>query len=170
MKKISSDDYCQNFVRKNNYPLYLLHFFIPRPIRQDALALMALHIELITIPEKARDPSMIMIRLKWWHDGVMALLDNRDYFESPLLDALTHALNSSSFDRKNIEDYFSRFEARLQGQPTDTEELFYAMLVSLIPQQYCKNRFAQLLQYHDRLPSDTSLRALRLWLSHITHR
>lgn len=164
MNKISSHDYCRNFVREADYPLYLLHFFMPHSVRRDAMSLMALHCELNTIPQKARDPSMIMIRLKWWYDGVMALVGNLTRSESPVFDALKPAIQNQNLNEADFEAYFTQFEKHFKGEETDTEEALYLLLGNMIHNKNDKNRFSKVLQKHDQLDPQCHFRAFRLWL------
>ena len=170
MNKISSHDYVRNFTRLNDYNLYLVHFFMPVVSRQNALTLMALHCELKTIPVKARDPSMIIIRLKWWYDNVMMLFNDKDHTDSPVLEALAPIIKNKLIDKKDFENYFERFEAFFRNQETDVDAFLYYMLDKLIVNKDAKSRFSDMLQYHDSLPPETQFRALRLWLRKIRFR
>lgn len=166
MNKISSPEYCRNFVRSKNYDLYLLHFFLPRDRRPLAIALMALHCELLFIPQKANDPMMKLIRLKWWHDEVMRLFEEQDSNRpSPILEMLAaQQLHRDDGFRQCLSSYFQSFQDFINGQESDTTAALYDLLCYLISNPKTKNRFIALLQYHDDMDEGVKLRAMRLWL------
>lgn len=170
MKKISSREFCRNYVRDKNYNLYLLHFFMPAGIRDDALSLMALHTELKSIPEKARDPSMMIIRLKWWYDNVQLILNNQPCADSPVLETIAATLGNHQIPKSMFADYFTRFQNSIGGQASDTDAALYNFLDRLLFDKALKDRFSKLLQYNDQLADDCAFRALRLWFSDRRHR
>jgi len=157
MNKISSQDYCKNFVRENNYNLYLLHFFVPRVNRRNILALMALHTELRMIPKKVHDPMMRIIRLKWWEDEIEKIQNKKPYSDSPILQEL--ALNTIEW-----EEYFIRLDQSLRGEDSDVDEYFYKIMFSTLPNQHSQKKFTKKLVLHDQLSDNTGFRAVRLWL------
>ena len=159
MNKISSADYVRNFSRDNDYNLYLVHFFMPIDVRYDALALMALHAELKTIPVKARDPSMIVIRLKWWYDNAIGIFDGQNHADSPVLDQLQSVIKKHDLTKHDFETYFNAFT----DQTADQDAELYVLLDKLINNKKDKKRFSKILQHHDRLAPDVPFRALRLW-------
>jgi len=152
MQKISSEQYVRNFVRDSDYNLYLLHFFAPRRERAYTLALMALHCELRDIPKKATDPTMMLIRLQWWRDEI----DKGDnHADSPILNELP---------KLDYDGYFNRIDQSMRGQDVDIEELFYALLTSVIKNKKQRDKFTKKLMHHDQLDDTQKFRALRLWL------
>ena len=156
MNKISSIDYCRNFVRKENYNLYLLHFFVSRKYREKIIPLMALHTELLTIPQKASDPTMRLIRLQWWRDEIKKMQGGKTHADSPILDLLSQNLD--------YEDYLNRFDSSLRGEDIDIEEALYTLFGNILKNEKEKNKLSKKLFIHDNLPEHTKFRALRLWL------
>ncbi len=153
--------YTRDYVRAENYNLYLLHFFAPRKNRFDILALMALHTELHAIPKKVIDPMMRVIRLKWWMDEIEKIQAGKPYADSPVLEALSKTLTAHKI---NLDDYFDRFGQSLRGEQSDIDEAFYALLTSIIKDKKLEAKFIKKLMHHDQLEDKTSFRELRLWL------
>jgi phytoene/squalene synthetase len=155
--------YCRDYVRGENYNLYLLHFFAPCENRFDILALMALHTELHAIPQKVIDPMMRVIRLKWWMDEIDKIQAGKPYADSPVLEALSKTLTAHKI---NFDDYFDRFGQSLRGEQSDIDEAFYGLLTSVIHDEKSKSRskFIKKLMHHDRLEDTKLFRALRMWL------
>ena len=125
---------------------------------------MALHCELNGITEKAQDKTMQIIRLKWWYDNVMALIDGKRHDESPVLNNLSSLARQNLFSHKDLEEYFMQFEHRLNGDSDNADLLLYELLSRLIPDKKNKERFSRLVTYHQNLAPDAHCRALRLWL------
>jgi hypothetical protein len=145
MNKISSEEFCRNFVRRENYNLYL--------------AMMALHTELLQIPQKATDPTMRLIRLQWWRDEIEKLTHNKPHADSPILDEIKHInLNIS-------KDYLDVFDNFCRGNAVDINEPLYDLFGKIIQSEKDINRFSKKLFAHDNLPPETKFRAARLWLS-----
>ena len=151
-------DYCRNFVRGNDYNLYLLHFFTPVSCRDHILSLMALHTELHMIPQKVADPMMRIIRLKWWQDEIEKIRAGDPFADSPILDGLSQCDILPSMD-----DYFDRFGQSMRGDTTDIDEVFYKIMASVIDNEKSRNRFVKKLMHHDQLEDKQAFRALRLW-------
>jgi phytoene/squalene synthetase len=159
MQKISSAQFCHEFVRRENYDLYLLHFFVPRDKRRAILAAMALHTEIRSIPTKVQDPMMRMIRLKWWMDEIEKIMNGQACADSPILEEIT-----TLSPYPNFNDYFTRFDKSFRGEDADIDEAFYSTLGTIIGTSKSKNRFSKKLVLHDTLPEGTNFRAFRLWL------
>lgn len=151
MQKISSEQYLRHYVRGEDYNLYLLHFFVPRESRTAILALMGLHSELTSIPHKATDPTMRLIRLQWWRDEIA----KDSHADSPILNSLP---------KLDYEDFINRFDQSLRGEDVDIDETFYALMTSAITSQKQKDKFTKRLMLHDQLEETAIFRAMRLWL------
>lgn len=161
MKKISSQDYCRNFVREEDYNLYLLHFFVPRQKRQSILAVMALHTELNSIPKKVQDPMMRIIRLKWWHDEIKKIMKDKPHSDSPILDEITSCCDKDI----SWDEYFKRFEQSMRGEQSDIGEALYDIFGKIIGDKKVVHKFSKRLARHDEMDDDVLFRALRLWLT-----
>lgn len=158
MNKISSKEFCRNFVRTENYDLYLLHFFAPRDKRRGILCLTALHTELFHIPQKANDPTMRLIRLQWWRDEIKKIINGTPHADSPILDEL------QNIKRISFEKYLDVFDDFYRGNAVDIDEPLYDLFGKIIDNEKATNRFSKKLFTHDNLPPDTKFRAIRLWL------
>ena len=170
MNKISSHIYCRQLAHDNYYNLYLVHFFMPRHTRKDALSLIALHCELCTITKKAQDPAMAIIRLKWWYDNVSSIIASTNFSNSPVLECLEYTIKKNELKQTDFEIYFKSFEGFFSGSNADPDENLYLLLDRLITDKIQKNRFSRILQIHDKLPQNAPFRAFQLWLSYISHR
>jgi hypothetical protein len=151
MDKIASHEYCRNFVRQQDYHLYLLHFFAPKKKRRTILGLMALHCELKLIPLKTVEPHMRYIRLQWWQDEIEKIMDNAPTAESPILQEITLCKKS----RQSINHYFDSFET--DAHEDRLFEVFYDVLDH-------DESFFKKVAHHRKLGATPQLRALRLWL------
>lgn len=160
MNKISSHDFCRDYVRKENYNLYLLNFFAPRDKRQNILAIMALHTELKLIPQKTLDPTLRLIRLQWWHNEIQKISNGQPCSNSPILDELKQL----HIPNQGFDNYWARFTQSFQGQDSDIDESLYALFGHVINDKRANNRFSKKLFLHDNLPGDTIFRAFRLWI------
>jgi len=154
-----SHNYCCDDVRRNDYNLYLLHFFMPRQNRRNALALMAMHVELNAIAMKSTDPMIRLIRLKWWGDEVEKITSGNPHADSPVLDEVETILSCSTL---KFDNYFDQFEKSFRDELCDVDEAFYDILTSLIHNEKAKSKFIKKLMLHDQLGDDVSLRAFRL--------
>jgi hypothetical protein len=122
MNKISSADYCKNFVREARYDLYLLHFFIERRIRRRALSLMALHCELLSIPRKAIDPHMISLRLSWWYDQIIGIINGEKKPNGPILEELHLSLQITPIKKDDFEAYFDVIAANILMDESEVKD------------------------------------------------
>jgi hypothetical protein len=178
MNKISSHDFCRDFVRNENYNLYLLHFFAPRNKRNAILAIMALHTELRFIPQKVQDVTLRLIRLQWWRDEIQKIYDDQPHANSPILDELANSffgLTKESNQNEQdplikskgdalIKDYLTRFTQSFQGHDADIDESLYALFGHVINDPRANNHFSKKLFLYDNLPDHTIFRAFRLWI------
>ncbi len=172
----SNEQYLRNYVRNTDYNLYLLHFFAPRPHRLKILALMGLHCELRSIPQKVQDPMMMLIRLQWWRDEIEKMINNEMHVDSPILNTLSSSdLFRGSSQRKKdspnkswnddlFEDYLNRFDQSMRGEKVDIDEAFYTLMTNIIDNEAAKKRFIKKLMHHDDLEDKKPFRATRLWL------
>jgi phytoene/squalene synthetase len=158
MNKISSEEFCRNFVRRENYNLYLLQFFAPRTKRHGIIAMMALHTELLQIPQKAADPTMRLIRLQWWRDEIEKMQNKKPHADSPILDELQNV--KAIF----FEKYLNIFDEFCRGEAVDLDEPLYGLFGKIINDEKATNRCSKKLFTHDNLPPETKFRAIRLWL------
>lgn len=158
MNKISSEEFCRNFVRTENYNLYLLSFFAPRDKRRAIITIMALHTELLQIPQKANDPTMRLIRLQWWRDEIEKMQNKKPHADSPILDELQNVKTIS------FENYLNIFDEFCRGNAVDIDEPLYDFFGKIIDNETATNRFSKKLFTHDNLPPETKFRAIRLWL------
>lgn len=160
MNKISSQDYCRNFVRDANYNLYLLHFFVPREKRRAILSIMALHCDLRAIPQKVQDPMMRLIRLKWWSDEIEKINNGEPFADSPVLQEIDETYPKTI----QWDSYFDRFNQSLRGETVDIDESLYEIFGQIINDEKLNNRFSKRLALHDEMDDSVYFRAFRLWL------
>jgi phytoene/squalene synthetase len=66
----SSRIYCQNLLKKHDYPSYLQIPFIPQICRDAHLAICALNIEMAIIPEMVSNLHARKMRMQFWKDSV----------------------------------------------------------------------------------------------------
>ncbi len=158
MNKITSEEFCKKFVRAENYNLYLLHFFAPRAKRRGIITVMALHTELLQIPQKATDPTMRLIRLQWWRDEIDKISTNTPHSDSPILEELKN-IKTISF-----ENYLNVFDDFCRGNAVDLDEPLYDLFGAIIKDKKDINKFSKKLFTHDNLPPQAKFRAIRLWL------
>jgi NADH dehydrogenase [ubiquinone] 1 alpha subcomplex assembly factor 6 len=62
--------YCQNLVRKYDYPSYLQIPFLPQSARDAHLAIRALNIEMALIPDTVSNEYARVMRMQFWKDAV----------------------------------------------------------------------------------------------------
>jgi len=66
----SSRIYCQNLLRKYDYPSYLQTAFMPQSARDAHLAILALNVELALIPEIVANQTARVMRMQFWKDAL----------------------------------------------------------------------------------------------------
>lgn len=165
---------------------------MPRAVRRAGLAIMALHCEVMEIPLKTADPTLRLIRLKWWEDEIDKILSGKPHADSPVLEEIRCAcpvssqrtLGSQSMTAKDpswslystkvgcwndrtqkLKDYFTAVDTLFHNQDqVDIGEALYALLGALIETPKDRARLSKILQYHDTLPDDAPFRAFRLWM------
>jgi len=162
MDEKSSNQYCQNLVRVRDYNRYLLSFFVPRQSRASLLAIMALNVELQSIPDKANDPMAALIRLQWWRDAIDAIYLGKDIQTSPIFPSLERAIHTHKIPKQDVESLMICYDDIIRGTPKDPDDDLYGVLSSVIPTPKARNRFSKKLQFHDNLDDETPFRALRL--------
>ena len=160
MNKISTQDYCRNFVRDTDYNLYLLNFFAPRDKRPFVLTIMALHCELRLIPKKVHDPMLMQIRLQWWRDEIDKIKNGDGYAPSPILDELRGISPLPDMDQ-----YFNNFTELFAGKDADIDSDLYELFAVIIDDKQASEKFSKILMRHDVLQDKKIFRALRLWLN-----
>lgn len=158
------NDYCQNLVRERDYHRYLLTFFAPRSARAAMYAVLALNIELETIPAKTVEPMAALIRLQWWDDQINLIYDGKTHSPSPILDDLKIAIHTFDIAKPLFDDLFTVYDAILRGTPSDPDDALYTLCGALIKDEESKHRFSKKLYLHDTMHDNTKCRALRLWL------
>jgi hypothetical protein len=157
-------DYCRNLIRERDYNRYLLSFFVPRQIRDDLLSILALNVELQSIPEKTTEAPAAFIRLQWWSDQIDCIFNNEQHSPSPILDGLKQAIHGHAIPQALFDDHFNCYDLILRGEPQDINDTLYPLCASVLKNKRDKDRFSKVLMHHDRLDENTKFRALRLWL------
>lgn len=109
----------------------------------------------------------MIIRLKWWYDGVNALYEGKSGQDSPVLDALAPAIHNKMICREALEHYMTETEKCIRGEAHKNEAMLYSILANMINEKGRKNRFQNVIQSHQAKGDYTALRPLRLWLSYI---
>lgn len=79
-------DYCRNLARENAYGEYLCVLTLAPAFRSQALALLALDVELRQVADKVAEEMMAHIRYAWWRESLASLEKPRDH---PVLRALS---------------------------------------------------------------------------------
>ena len=84
--------YCAALVRAEDRDRFLAAQFAPEPARARLLALLAVNAEIARVARSVREPLLAQIRLKWWHDAAMAVVDGKPPPRQPALAALARAI------------------------------------------------------------------------------
>lgn len=87
----SSRKYCQNLLRKHDYPSYLQMPFFPSSARDAHLAISALNVEMAIIPEIVNNQHARIMRMQFWKDSINLCFEERPKAE-PVSIVLAHAL------------------------------------------------------------------------------
>ena len=87
--------YCAALVRAEDRDRFLAAQFAPEPARARLLALLALNAEIARVPRTVREPLLAEIRLKWWHDAIMTILEGNPPPRQPALAAFARAVAGS---------------------------------------------------------------------------
>ena len=90
--RVQDAAYCAALVRAEDRDRFLAAQFAPEPARARLLALLALNAEIARVPRTVRETPLAEIRLKWWHDAVMAILDGKPPPRQPALAAFARAV------------------------------------------------------------------------------
>lgn len=80
--------YCTQQVREKAYAEYLCACFADTALRDRLLAMLALDIELASIPTKAREGMIASIRFAWWREHIEGQPGKRFQDGHPVLTAL----------------------------------------------------------------------------------
>ena len=86
--------FCQELVQRSDVESFLCLPFVPAAARQGVVAVRAFNVEVAKAADKASDPRIAEMRLKWW-SGVVDNLVKMNPPEHPIADALCEALHSS---------------------------------------------------------------------------
>ncbi len=89
--------FCQELVQRSDVESFLCLPFVPAASRQGVLAVRAFNVEVAKAADKASDPRIAEMRLKWW-SGVVDNLVKMSPPEHPIADALCEALHSRDLD------------------------------------------------------------------------
>ncbi len=129
--------YCADLVRRGNYPAFLLALSVPGKNRAPYLVLFALLQELLELPQKVSNDTLRTIRLKWWHDAVMDVLQGKE-FQQPVLLALRESVrNGVVWQQEKLAAFFDAVQAQLYGD-AGAEERVQGVVVSLM-QDWAQN-------------------------------
>ena len=164
MDEKSSNQYCQDLVRNRDYHRYLLSFFVPRPSRPSLLAILALNVELQSIPDKATDPMVALVRLQWWRDEITKIYEGDTAQSSPILPGVQRAISRHSIPKGQFEALFHCYDDIIRGTAKAPDDCLYDLLSDTLPDDKTRNAFSRKLQIHDCLDDDAPFRAIRLWL------
>ena len=91
----SSRIYCQNLLRKHDYPSYLQIPFIPQSARDAHLAIHSLNAEIALIPDIVSNKDARRMRMEFWKDAVENCFQSKPKAE-PVSILLTEALSSGT--------------------------------------------------------------------------
>jgi phytoene/squalene synthetase len=164
MNEKSSIEYCRNLVRTRDYNRYLLSFFVPRGGRANLLSILALNVELQSIPSKTTEPMAALVRIQWWRDEITKIYDGVIVETSPILISLTETINRCKIPKDNFETLLLCYDDIIRGTPRDPDDALYDLLSGTLLSLKVRNRFSKKLQLHDSLDGDPRFRALRLWV------
>jgi len=89
----SSRIYCQNLLRKYDYPSYLQTPFLPLSARDAHLAICALNVELALIPQTVVNQNARVMRMQFWKDALESCFQGRPKAE-PVSILLAEVLSS----------------------------------------------------------------------------
>lgn len=110
---------------------------------------------------------MIFMRLKWWYDNTMGLLNGVEPVNSPILESLSIPFQDNILHKNDVEIYFTEIEKKMNDEKHTVQAQFDRLLINLAGDQ--KARFESVLHKHHEMKGDSPFRALRLWLSCIKH-
>lgn len=131
MSEKKSDDalaYCADLVQRGNYPAFLLALSVPGKSRAPYLVLFALLQELLELPQKVSNDTLRTIRLKWWHDAVMDVLQGKEY-QQPVLLALRESVQSGvAWPQEKLTAFFDAVQAQLYGDAGGVERVQQAVI------------------------------------------
>ncbi len=99
-----------NNIKLNEYERYLSIQLAPPSLRADLLAICAFSMEILSIRNKIKDPSMGLLRIYWWKD-ILKKIENRDPPQNPIALLLDGRLNSELSNKLKLildvsEKYF----------------------------------------------------------------
>lgn len=128
------------------------------------IALLALNVELETIPNKTKDPMAGLIRIKWWRDQIDLIYTNAVHSPSPILEEIKRVIETHKIPQILFHDLCECYETILRGTPTDPDDSIYALCGAILHDKKSKDKFSKKLYLHDTLAENTKFRTFRLWL------
>ncbi|KAM0464138.1 hypothetical protein ACHAPV_002685 [Trichoderma viride] len=66
----SARRYCLKQLQTSDYDAHLIHRFIPPPVQDTYAALRALNLELVRLPELVSNPTIGVMRMKFWQESI----------------------------------------------------------------------------------------------------
>ncbi|KAL7957227.1 squalene/phytoene synthase [Trichoderma compactum] len=66
----SARRYCLKQLQTSDYDAHLIRRFMPPPVQDTYAALRALNLELVRLPEMVSNPTIGVMRMKFWHESI----------------------------------------------------------------------------------------------------
>ncbi|KAF7549629.1 hypothetical protein G7046_g8281 [Stylonectria norvegica] len=140
----SARRYCLTQLQNSDHDAHLIRRFVPTPVQDTYAALRTLNLELVRLPELVSNPTIGMLRMKFWQDSVDQTFAGRPPRE-PICILLDKALKdleerAGSGTKKSMKFWVSRLvktrEKHMSNRP-------YGTLSSL--EDYAENTYSTLM-------------------------
>jgi len=103
----ASDAALEALVRRFDENRWLASRFAARPLRARLIALYALNHEIARAAEAGSQALLAQMRLHWWREAVIEILDGRAARAHPALGAFARAARAADFPREAFEALFA---------------------------------------------------------------
>src|SRR5215470_902526 len=116
-------DWCAEEVKRHDRERWLTALIAPAPARRRLHALYAFNLEVARAREQVTQPTLGLMRLQWWREGLDGVYAGRPR-QHPVALALAEVLGEVALDRQP-------FDRLLQAREADMEERPIADLTAL---------------------------------------
>ncbi|KAK5994425.1 NADH dehydrogenase (ubiquinone) complex I [Cladobotryum mycophilum] len=140
----SARRYCLAQLQKSDYDAHLIRRFVPPPVQDTYAALRTLNLELVRLPEMVSNPTIGIMRMKFWQESIEHTFAGRPPRE-PICILLYKGLQeleerAGSATKKSIKFWISRL-VRTRERHMDNRP--FASLASL--EDYAENTYSTMM-------------------------
>eukprot|EP01134_Creolimax_fragrantissima_P002378 CFRG2378T1 len=110
---VSTEQYCQDLVRKHDYEHFMSSLWLPADIRKSLFAIRAFNIEIAQIRDLTSETHMGRVRTQWYREAVNSIYEHGTNQSQPSLKALSSAISTHKLNKRWLERLIKEREKQL---------------------------------------------------------